>query len=81
MKSPDSGNIFYVYLVTIVAASGGLLFRFDTGVISGAVPFVIKHFQINVFQDGFTESVLIIACIIWASTTGWLSDRHGEISW
>ncbi len=78
MNSKDNGNILYVYLVSIVAAVGGLLFGFDTGVISGAIPFVTQHFNLNVYQEGFTVSILVIACIIGASTTGMLSDRFGE---
>lgn len=71
-------NIVYIYFISLVAAVGGLLFGFDTGVISGAIPFVTKHFNLNVYQEGFTVSVLIIACIIGASSTGALSDRFGE---
>ncbi len=78
MNHSDEGNTLYVYFVSIVAAVGGLLFGFDTGVISGAIPFVTQHFGLNVYQEGFTVSVLIIACIIGASGVGALSDRFGE---
>ena len=78
MNHSEKGSTLYVYFVSIVAAVGGLLFGFDTGVISGAIPFVTQHFNLNVFQEGFTVSILIIACIIGASTTGILGDRFGE---
>ena len=43
-------------MIAIVAAMGGLLFGFDTGVISGAIPFFQKDFGIE--QDRFwNESV------------------------
>ena len=36
-----------IYVIAIVAAMGGLLFGFDTGVISGAIPFFQKDFGID----------------------------------
>lgn len=72
------GNIIYVYLVSVVAAVGGLLFGFDTGVISGAIPFVSEHFNLNAHQEGFTVSNLVIGCIIGACFAGVLSDRYGR---
>ena len=74
----DKGNIVFVYTVAIVAAMGGLLFGFDTGVISGAIPFVTKNFSLNAHQEGFAVSNLLIGCIIGASTAGILSDRFGR---
>ena len=74
----DKGNILFVYVVAIVAAMGGLLFGFDTGVISGAIPFVTKNFSLNAHQEGFAVSNLLIGCIIGACTAGILSDRFGR---
>ncbi|HDY90232.1 MAG TPA: MFS transporter [bacterium] len=74
----DNGSIVYVYFVAIVAAIGGLLFGFDTGVISGAIPFVKDHFALNTLQEGFAVSNLLIGCIIGASIAGILSDRFGR---
>ena len=68
----------YTYLITVVAAVGGLLFGFDTGVISGAIPFVTEHFKLNAHQEGFVVSNLIIGCILGASFAGGLSDRFGR---
>ena len=36
-----------IYVIAIIAATGGLLFGFDTGVISGAIPFFQKDFGID----------------------------------
>ena len=74
----DKGSIVFVYTIAIVAAMGGLLFGFDTGVISGAIPFVTKNFSLNAHQEGFAVSNLLIGCIIGASTAGILSDRFGR---
>ena len=75
---PDTGSLVYVYVVSFVAALGGLLFGFDTGVISGAIPFITKHFSLNAHQEGFAVSSLLVGCIIGAGFAGMLSDRFGR---
>jgi len=75
---PDKGSTLYVYFVCIVAAIGGLLFGFDTGVISGAIPFITEHFSLNAHQEGFAVSNLLIGCILGAGFAGTLSDRFGR---
>ena len=42
-----SYRYWMIYVIAIVAAMGGLLFGFDTGVISGAIPFFQKDFGID----------------------------------
>ena len=66
----EKQNTLYLYLVSITAATGGLLFGFDTGVISGAITFVSDHFGMGAHLEGFTVSNLIIGCIIGAMISG-----------
>jgi len=73
-----TGNRFYLYSISITAALGGLLFCFDTGVISGAITFVSFHFHLNSYMEGFTVSSLIIGCIIGVLISGPLSDNWGR---
>ena len=55
MKNTDRHkNPPLVYVIAIIAATGGLLFGFDTGVISGAIPFLQKDFGID---DGTIELI------------------------
>ncbi len=49
-----SYRYWMIYVIAIVAAMGGLLFGFDTGVISGAIPFFQKDFGID---DSMVEVV------------------------
>ena len=45
-----------IYVIAIIAATGGLLFGFDTGVISGAIPFFQKDFGID---NGMVELITL----------------------
>ena len=74
----EQTNWIYVGMVSFVAAIGGLLFGFDTGVISGTIGGIVEDFKLNAWQEGFAVSNLIIACIIGSVLTGPLTDRFGR---
>jgi sugar porter (SP) family MFS transporter len=67
-----------VVLTTLVAALGGLLFGYDTAVISGAIGFLTKHFSLDARLEGWAASSALIGCIVGASFAGVLSDRAGR---
>jgi len=71
-------NWTYIGMVSFVAAIGGLLFGFDTGVIAGTIGGIVKDFNLNAWQEGFAVSNLIIACILGSVLTGPLTDRFGR---
>jgi MFS transporter, SP family, galactose:H+ symporter len=68
----------YVLLVASVAALGGLLFGYDTGVISGAILFISKDFALDTKAQEFTISVVLLGCIAGAAVAGTLADRIGR---
>jgi sugar porter (SP) family MFS transporter len=74
------GQIVYVYLLSIVAALGGLLFGYDTAVISGAIGYLQTRFDLNNVWMGWAASCALIGCIGGASIAGWMSDRYGRRS-
>ncbi|MCA0753784.1 sugar porter family MFS transporter [Paenibacillus sp. N4] len=71
-------SIRFVTLISIISALGGLLFGFDTAVVSGAVGFMEQHFELSKLQVGWAVSSLIIGCIVGAAVSGILSDRFGR---
>src|SRR5215204_1786725 len=77
-SSSSGGNRRFVYVVASVAALGGLLFGYDTGVISGALLFIAKDFQLNAFLEGFIVSSLLLGAVVGAGVSGALSDRLGR---
>jgi SP family arabinose:H+ symporter-like MFS transporter len=71
-------NLGFVTLVSIVAAIGGLLFGYDTAVISGAIGFMQQKFNLDSVMTGWAVSCLMIGAIIGAGFAGALSDRFGR---
>lgn len=79
-------NKSYIFGITLVATLGGLLFGYDTAVISGAVEslrmFFIEPYNLPLDQanalEGFVVSSALIGCIVGASFAGWLSQRYGR---
>jgi len=68
----------FVYVAAAFAALGGLLFGYDTGVISGALIFIRKSFELSVFQQEFVVSVVLVGASIGALSGGRLADRFGR---
>ncbi len=67
-----------VYVIAFIAATGGLLFGFDTGVISGAIPFLQDYFGIG---EGTIETIttaVLVGAIIGALLGGKLADTLGR---
>jgi sugar porter (SP) family MFS transporter len=68
----------YVYIAAIFAAVGGLLFGYDTGVISGALIFIKQSFGLSIFQQELAVSSVLVGAAVLAITGGSLSDRFGR---
>lgn len=68
----------YVMLISSIAALGGLLFGFDTAVISGTTPFIKPYFELNDIWLGWTVSSLLFGCIIGVISAGKPSDLFGR---
>jgi len=76
--SNGGGSRAYVYQLAAVAALGGLLFGYDTAVISGAIGFLATRFDLGAVWKGWAASSALVGCIIGAATAGVISDRLGR---
>jgi SP family galactose:H+ symporter-like MFS transporter len=68
----------YGLFVCLMAALAGLLFGLDIGVISGALPFIAKHFVLNDRTQEWIVSSMMVGAALGALGAGWLSWRLGR---
>jgi MFS transporter, SP family, galactose:H+ symporter len=68
----------YFYLIASVAALGGLLFGYDTGVISGALLFIRQDLGLSPTMQGIVVGIVLAGAMIGAAGAGSLSDRFGR---
>lgn len=82
MKDQDSekgrGRIAYLVMICLVAALGGLLFGYDTAVISGAIGFLQSHFHLTPAMKGWAASSALLGCVLGCVLAGMFSDFLGR---
>ena len=84
MKQEQTGSRSYLITIVMVAVLGGLLFGYDTAVISGAEKGLQAFFlgaHDFVYSDGwhgFTCASALIGCIIGSALSGYLASNFGR---
>ncbi|MBO5267131.1 MAG: D-xylose transporter XylE [Muribaculaceae bacterium] len=84
MKNQDNGSKLYLFSIVLVAVLGGLLFGYDTAVISGAEKGLQAFFlgaTDFVYSDtihGITSSSALLGCIIGSALSGWFAGSLGR---
>jgi len=68
----------YITLIAAVAALGGLLFGFDTGVIAGAMLFIVPEFHLGPAQQGLVVSAVTFGALLGSLVGGIASDKIGR---
>ena len=78
----SSYNKTYIFAITLVATLGGLLFGYDTAVISGAEKSIqailIEPLGLSTWIHGATVSSALIGCILGGAVSGFFSNRIGR---
>ncbi|WP_315264892.1 D-xylose transporter XylE [Tannerella forsythia] len=83
MSNTENGSKVYLFSIVLVAVIGGLLFGYDTAVISGAEKgiqafFMGANFEYTDTMHGITSSSALIGCILGSAISGFLASRLGR---
>jgi MFS transporter, SP family, sugar:H+ symporter len=73
-----SGFMGRIILISCVAALGGFLFGYDSGVINGTVGALQKSFGTNEIGSGFNVASMLLGCAAGAFMAGRIADRFGR---
>ena len=77
-NATSAASTAFVVAAAIFAAVGGLLFGYDTGVISGAVIFIKKQFGLSTFPQELVVGMVLVGAASAALAGGKLADRFGR---
>lgn len=72
------GKQGYATLIAVAAALGGLLFGYDTSVISGAILFVRGQFHLTSVETELAVSIVLAGAALGAASAGYLGGRFGR---
>jgi len=73
-----SADLWYISRTCMVASLGGILFGFDTAVISGVIEQVRIQYGLTQLAEGWFTSSALVGCIFGAAVAGFLADRAGR---
>src|SRR5512142_3542857 len=68
----------FVYIAAAISALGGMLFGYDTGVISGAILFIQQDFALSPALEELVVSSVVLGAVLGAVAGGTLTDRFGR---
>jgi sugar porter (SP) family MFS transporter len=69
----------YIWMISFVAALGGLLFGYDWVVVGGAKPFYEPYFRLTSQEMiGWANSCALLGCLLGSACSGVLMDRYGR---
>jgi sugar porter (SP) family MFS transporter len=69
-----NGDNRFVLSIALLAALGGMLFGFDTGIISGALPYIAKEFGLGSLGQSWVVGSLLLGAVVGALISGKLAD-------
>ena len=78
MNGANFRGTHFVHVAALFAALGGLLFGYDTGVISGALIFIKRDFSLTTIAEEIVVSGVLLGAAIGAIIGGRLADRFGR---
>ncbi len=78
-SNPHSGDkLSRLIFLSLIAALGGFLFGFDSGVINGTVDGLQRAFDSDAIGTGFNVSSMLLGCMAGVFLAGAIADRYGR---
>jgi sugar porter (SP) family MFS transporter len=74
LREAFKGGNRFVLRLALIAALGGFLFGYDTGVISGALLYIEPDFKPTGFEAQAFVGALLVGAVIGAAISGWAAD-------
>jgi sugar porter (SP) family MFS transporter len=78
MATEKKHNNTMVIVIAAIASTGGLLFGFDTGVISGALPFLRQSWDLTTNQQEIVTTAVLVGAVLGALSSGRITDIVGR---
>jgi MFS transporter, SP family, sugar:H+ symporter len=76
--SQNRGSNLFIILISAIAAIGGFLFGYDSGVINGTVEGLQTAFHSDTVGTGFSVASMLLGCAVGAAAAGRLADLFGR---
>jgi len=70
-------NLWFLVIAASVSSLGGFLFGYDNIVISGAIGYLAKSFNLDAAGIGWAAGCALVGCLAGSAGSGWLADRIG----
>jgi len=77
-ESNHTKKNYYFVIITAIAALSGILFGYDTGVVSGAILFINDEFHLTAQTNGLVVSAVLFGALLGAMCSGRLADLLGR---
>jgi SP family xylose:H+ symportor-like MFS transporter len=74
----DNNKKRYISFISMSAALGGLLFGYDTAVISGAIGNLTQYFHLSSVETGWAISSALVGCLLGAMVSDYSSTKYGR---
>jgi SP family xylose:H+ symportor-like MFS transporter len=74
----DNNKKRYISFIAMSAALGGLLFGYDTAVISGAIGNLTQYFHLSSVETGWAISSALVGCLLGAMVSDYSSTKYGR---
>ena len=68
----------FTWVMAFIAALSGILFGYDTGVMSGAILFISREFQLTSGENGLVMGAVLFGALSGAIVSGRITDYFGR---